>query len=36
MKQLITGIDKTEVKLSCVRFHFMKFKAFEFFSLRLP
>ena len=35
MKQLITGIERTEVKLSCVRFHFEKLKLLNFF-LGLP
>ena len=28
-----TGIEKTQVKSSCVRFHFVKFEAFEFVFL---
>ena len=31
-----TGIEKTQVKLSCVRFHFVKFEAFEVCFLGLP
>ena len=31
-----TGIEKTWVKSSCVRFHFLKFEAFEVSFLGLP
>ena len=31
-----TEIEKTQVKLSCVGFHFVKFEALEACSLELP
>ena len=31
-----TGIEKIQVKLSCVRFHFVKFEALEVCFLRFP
>ena len=31
-----TGIEKIQLKLSCVRFHFVKFEALEVCFLRFP
>ena len=34
--QDFTGTEKTQVKLSCVKFHFVKFEDFEVCFLELP